>query len=95
PGLGEGIDSGFAPPRCLVAVAMQFAMMSAAEWDRELVADLAAERPALGKAEMMGIAGLATAEKAGLLGDEANVVAIADAPGFGMGQNGFVDRFCA
>jgi len=35
---------------------MQFAMMSPAQWHRELVAHLAAERAVLRKAQMMGIA---------------------------------------
>ena len=94
PGLGEGIDACFAPPSRFIAMAMQFAVMAAAERDGELVADLAAERPALGKAQMMGIAGLAAAEEARLLGDEADMLAIADAPRLGMGQHGFVDRPC-
>jgi len=30
-------------------------MMPATEWDRELIADLAAERTRLGKSEVMGV----------------------------------------
>ena len=36
---------------------MNFAMVSAAQWDGELIADLAAECPALRKSEMVGIRG--------------------------------------
>ena len=68
-------------------------MMTAAERDGEFVADLAGERPALGKAQVMGIARLTAADDAGLLRDEAHVVAIADAPRLGVGQDGLVDRF--
>src|SRR5690242_9331561 len=46
-------------------------MMSPAEWDRELVADSSAERSLLRKAQMMGIARLASADQTGLLGDKA------------------------
>jgi hypothetical protein len=34
---------------------MHCTMMPAAEWDRELIADLAAERAGLRKSEVMGI----------------------------------------
>ena len=43
---------------------MNLTMVSATERDRELVADLAAERPCLGKAQMMGIGGTAAADEA-------------------------------
>ncbi len=43
---------------------MNLAMMSAAQGDSELVADLTTERPALGKAQVMGIARLAAADQA-------------------------------
>src|SRR5258708_20619288 len=49
-------------------------MMPATEWDRELIADLAAERARLGKTEVVGVRGLATADEARLLGDIAQVL---------------------
>ena len=45
------------PPRDLVAMAMQVAMMFAAQRHGEFVADLASERSGLGKFQMMRIAG--------------------------------------
>jgi hypothetical protein len=33
-------------------------MMAAAEWDGELIADLAAERTGLGESEVVGVRGL-------------------------------------
>jgi hypothetical protein len=72
-------------------MAMDFAMMAAAERDGELVADFAAECPALGKVQVVGVAGLAAADQAGLLRDEPEVIAVADAPWLWEGEGGFVD----
>src|SRR5262245_10944086 len=52
-------------------------MMPPAQWDRELIADLAAERTRLGKSEVVGVRGLAAAHKARLLGDIAKVLPVA------------------
>jgi hypothetical protein len=49
------IDASIFPPCCLVATAMDLAMMAAAERRRELIADPAAKRPMLGEAQMMRI----------------------------------------
>ena len=70
---------------------MKLAVMTAAERHGELVADLAAERPALGKSQVMGVAGLPTADQTGLLRHKAHMVVIADAPRLWMGENRFVD----
>ena len=67
-------------------------MVATAERNSELVADLAAQRPALGKAQVMGIAGLPATNQAGLLGDMPEVAAIANPPDHGQGKGGFVDR---
>ena len=75
-----------------VAVTMQLAMVSAAQWDRELVADFAAERVRLRKAQMVSVAWLTSTDQAGLLGDKAHMLAIANTPRLGMHQDGFVDR---
>jgi hypothetical protein len=55
-------------------------VMSAAEWDRKLIADLAAERTGLGKSEVVGVRRLAAAHETCLLGDIAQVLAVAIAP---------------
>src|SRR5262249_49406222 len=65
---GGWIDTNLVPLRRFIATAMDLTMVSATERDRELVADLAAERRCLGKAQMMGISGTAAADKARLLG---------------------------
>jgi len=85
------INPGTAPPRRFIAMAMEFAMMTAAKRDGELVANFAAQCAALGKAQVVGVAGLPAAEQAGLLRDEPEVIAVADTPWLREGEGGFVD----
>ena len=75
------IDTGLVPPRRFIATAMNLAMVSTTERDRELIADLAAERRYLGKAQMMGIGGAAAADQARLLGYRFDVITVTDSPG--------------
>src|SRR4029450_3123828 len=51
--------------------------MPAAKWDRELIADLAAERARLGEPKVVGVRGLAAAHETSLLGDIAKVFSVA------------------
>jgi hypothetical protein len=48
---------------------MHFAMMSAAERDRKLIADLAAKRSPLRKAQVMGIGRTTAADQTRLFGN--------------------------
>src|SRR5262249_55563796 len=82
---------GLLPPCALVARAMHRTMMPAAEWDRKLIADLAAERTRLHEAEVVRVRGLAAAHKARLLGDIAKVLAVAVATRSGDCEETFVD----
>jgi hypothetical protein len=84
-----GIDTRSFPG--FVAVAMDFAMVPAAERDGELIADLTAERAALCESQVMGVAGLAAADQTRLPGDEPDVVAIADAARLRESKHGLVD----
>jgi hypothetical protein len=61
---------------------MHLTMMPSAQWHGELIADLAAESPGLGKAQMMRIRRAATADKTRLLGNMADMLAIADTARF-------------
>src|SRR5262249_34060545 len=70
---------------------MHRTMMPATEWDRELIADLAAERARLGKSEVVGVRGLAAAHETRLLGDIAQVLAVAIAPRRSDRKNALVD----
>jgi hypothetical protein len=65
----DWIRSYFPPPIEFIAAAVNFAVMPPAKWDRELVANFAPKSTALGKAQMMGVRGLSTADQAGALGD--------------------------
>src|SRR6478752_6004141 len=56
---------------------MHRAMMPATEWDRELIAALAAERSGLGETEVVRIRGLAAAHETRLLGDVTQMLPIA------------------
>ena len=62
---------------------MHVAMVPSAQRHCELVADLAAECPGLGKAQMMRVRQATTAVKTRLLGDVADMLAIADTARFG------------
>ena len=84
PSCGRRIRINLLPPRRLVTAAMNFAMVSAAERYRELVAHLAAKRPILGKAQMMRIGRRAAADQTWLLGHEPHVFAVAYPAWFGM-----------
>jgi len=66
-------------------------MMDAAKWDREFVADFAAERTQLREPEMVRIAWLPSADEAWLQGDEVAVSLIAIAARFRYGQGTLVD----
>jgi hypothetical protein len=70
---------------------MHRAMMPAAEWDREFIADFAAERTGLGKSEVMGIRGLAPAHETSLLGDIAKVFSVAIATRRSNREDALVD----
>jgi hypothetical protein len=62
---------------------VQLAMVDATHRNGELVADLAAERPRLGKTQMVRIGGGAAAHDAGLRGDEFAVVLVSQPNGLG------------
>ena len=66
-------------------------MVAAAQRDGELVTRLAAKRPRLRNAQVMGIGGLAAADQARLVGDKSQMVLIADAPRLGECEGAFVD----
>ena len=75
----NGIDVDPRPPRRLVAIAMQFAMMCATDGDRVFVADLSSERAGLGKTKMVRVGRRAAAHDAGLAGHESGMLLVAQA----------------
>ena len=62
----QGPDIEFRPPDQLIAGVMQLPVMTAAKGDGEFVADFKADGSRLGKAQVMGIARLPTADETGL-----------------------------
>jgi hypothetical protein len=78
----ERIDVDLIPPRGLVRLPMQLAVMDPTNRHRELVADPSPQRASLGKAEMMGIRRYPTAHGARLPRDEFKVVLVAQADRF-------------
>ncbi len=77
------IKADCSPPRRLVAVAMEFAVVETADRDCVFVADLASKRPRLGEANVMGFRGRSAAHNARLGSDELAVLLVAQANGFG------------
>src|SRR3712207_4876866 len=78
---GQWADVQGRPPRLLIRLPVELAMVGAAERDRELVADLAAQRDRLGDADVVRVGRSAPAHDAGLLADEAQVKLVATAHG--------------
>src|SRR6516162_5151775 len=70
---------------------MHRTMVAATEWDRELIAALAAECAGLGKSEVVGVRGLADAQETRLLGDVAKVLPVAIATRGSDRENALVD----
>ena len=69
-------------------------MMPATERDRELIADLAAERAGLGKSEVVRVRRLAAAHETCLLGDIAQVLPVAIATRCSNREDALVDALC-
>jgi hypothetical protein len=62
-----------------------------AERNHELVADPTAQRPRLGKSQVVGVRRPASTQEAGLRGYELQVRTIAVAPRFAQGEGAFID----
>ena len=74
---------------------MNLAMVATAQWHREFVAHLAAECWALCEAHVVGVRWLPAANQARLLGNEPDVIAVADPPRLREGKHALVDSFGA
>jgi len=55
---------------------MQFTMMRPTERNRKFIADFLRESTRLGKAQMVRVAGLASADETGLFGDKAQMLLV-------------------
>lgn len=85
------LDVHAVPPRDLVAGVMELPVMISAQRDRELVADFHAERPWLGKAQVMRVGWLAPAYKAGMRRYKSQMRLFPDSFRLSDGERAFVD----
>jgi len=84
------IDTRLPPPGGFVAAAVHLAMVSATQWDGELIADLLPERAALREPNRIGWAPAADQTRTSRY--ESHMLSIADATWFRKGERAFVDR---
>ena len=75
-GVRGRIDTGVLPPRGFITTAMDLTVVTAAQRDGELVADLSTECPALRVSEVVGIRRTSPANKTRVLGDSFDVISI-------------------
>jgi hypothetical protein len=87
----DGLETCLRPPVRFLAGVMQFAMVCPAQWDRELIADLLCEPAWLRKTQVVRVAGLSTADEAGLFRDEPQMLLVPQPFGFGEGQHALVN----
>ena len=87
----EWINADLCPPCCFVATSMNFAVMSTAQWDRELITHLASERSALCKSEVVRIGRTPAANQTGMSCDEFHMLSIAKSSRLRMGRTAFFD----
>jgi hypothetical protein len=71
---------------------MNLAMMTAAQWYDELIADLAPERGVLREPQVTGVRWSSTANQAGLLGNRFDVIAITNPPRLRQRQHALIDQ---
>jgi hypothetical protein len=71
---------------------MGFAMVAAAEWHGEFIADFAAKCGWLRESEMVGICGASAANETRLLGDRFDMLAVANAPRRCQPQHAFINN---
>ena len=87
-----GVDTSISPPCGFVAALVHLAMVPAAEWNRELIADLAAECSTLRKAKVVGVGRSAAANQAGLLGYKSHVISVTHPARFRHRQHALINR---
>ena len=84
---GNGrVDFSIFPPPGFITIAMDLAVMAAAQWHGELITHLAAKCAVLREAQLMGIRGPPTANQTRLFGHKLDVNLVTKAARLGMGQ---------
>ena len=89
------IDSSRLPPGRFVAAAVNFAMVTSTQGNRELVADLPAKGAALRKSQVMRIRRTSPTDEARLFGDEPEMLPVANATRLLKRECALVDRLGA
>ena len=87
----EWVNAYLCPPCCFVAASMNFAVMSTAQWNRELITHLASQCSALCKSEVVRIGRTPTANQTGMSCDEFHMFSIADSTRLRMDGTAFFD----
>ena len=85
------LNTGPGPPIHFLAGAVQLAVVGAAERHGKFIADLLRQPAGLGKAKVMGIAGLPPADQAGLPGNKAQVLLVAQSAGLSKDKQALVN----
>src|SRR6516162_4474494 len=88
---GGCINAGLVPPDGFIPAAMHLTVMTPAQRNRKLVADLPAKRRRLGKAQIVSIGGPTTADQTRLLSDRFDVLSVANPPRRRQGKNSLVN----
>ena len=89
----EWLNAELCPPCCFVATSMNFAVMSTAQWHRELITHLASKRSALCKSEVVRIGRLPAANQTRMSCDEFHVLSIADSSRLRVNKTARFDLF--
>jgi|SRR6185437_7121315 len=90
-GDAQRIDFKVVPPGDFVADLVQLPVMAATERHRELIAHFDTKRARLSEAEMMRVAGVASADDARLRGDKPKVRLVAPALWLGQREGAFIN----
>jgi hypothetical protein len=90
-GRGGRIHPDVQPPGGFIATMMNFAMVSATQWDGEFVTNLSPECSGLRKSEMVGIRGSPAADQTRVLGDGFDVRPVANPPRLRQCQYALID----
>jgi hypothetical protein len=88
----EWLNADLGPPCCFVAISMNFAVMPAAQGDRELITYLASECSALCKSEVVRVGRTPAANQAGMTCDKFHMLPIADSTRLLMTTSALFDR---
>jgi hypothetical protein len=91
-GCHHRINPSVVPPLGFFAEAVHLAMMPPAQRHSELVAHFPPEGSTLSEPHVMGVRGAATADQAGLLANELDVLPITPPAEFGQSEDALVDR---